>query len=125
MKHLKNKIDAGAEYIVTQMFFDNAQYFEYLKKCKEQNINVPIIPGLKPLTTRKQIANIPRTFSVSFPEALANELEKCTTDEAVTQVGREWSIQQSKELLKFGVPVLHFYTMSNAGPVTNIMKALV
>jgi methylenetetrahydrofolate reductase (NADPH) len=125
LKYLKAKVDAGAHYIVTQLFYDNQKYFEFVKGCREHGITVPIVPGLKPLTTRKQISTIPRVFSVSFPEALSNELEKCETDESVSTVGRDWMVQQCRELIKFGVPVLHFYTMSSAAPVQAIMKKLV
>ena len=125
LKYLKAKVDAGADYIVTQLFYDNTKYFEFVNACREAGINVPIIPGLKPLTNRKQILTIPRVFAVSFPELLANELQKCETDEAVAAVSKEWMVNQCKELIKFGVPVLHFYTMSNAGPVLNIMNELV
>lgn len=124
LRYLKAKVDAGAHYIVTQLFYDNAKFFEFVKCCRDIGIAVPIVPGLKPLTTRKQIASIPRTFNVSFPDDLANELEKCETDEAVAGVGREWSVQQSKELIKNGFNALHFYTMSNPKPVQTIVKEL-
>lgn len=114
MKHLKAKIDAGSEYIVTQMFFDNAQYFEYLKKCKEQNITVPIIPGLKIITTKKQATVLPKIFKIDVPQALLEEIEKCKTDADVKEVGIEWCIQQSKELIKAGAPCLHYYTMGTS-----------
>ena len=114
MKHLKAKIDAGSEYIVSQMFFDNAQYFEYLKKCKEQNINVPIIPGLKIITTKKQATVLPKIFKIDVPQGLLEEIEKCKTDAEVKEVGIEWCIQQSKELIKAGAPCLHYYTMGSS-----------
>ncbi|HZG00640.1 MAG TPA: methylenetetrahydrofolate reductase, partial [Chitinophagales bacterium] len=124
LRYLKAKVDAGAHYIVTQLFYDNKKFFEFVKCCREIGITVPIVPGLKPLTTRKQIASIPRTFNVSFPDALANELEKCETDEAVAKVGREWSVYQSKELMANGFNALHFYTMSNPKPVHAIVSEL-
>lgn len=124
IRYLKSKVDAGAHYIVTQLFYDNQKYFEFVKCCRDAGITVPIVPGLKPLTTRKQIASIPRTFSVSFPDALTNELEKCQTDADVAKVGNEWMVQQSKELVKGGANALHYYTMSNAAPVYNIVKEL-
>lgn len=114
MRYLKNKIDGGAEYIVTQMFFDNAQYFEYLKKCKEQNINVPVIPGLKIITTKKQATLLPKIFKIDVPQELLEEIEKCKTDAEVKEVGVEWCINQSKELIKAGVPCLHYYTMGTS-----------
>src|SRR5215216_6117133 len=95
---LKAKVDAGAEYVVTQMFFDNQKYFDFVKRCRETGITVPIIPGLKPITTKKQLTVIPRTFYVDLPSDLANEIIKCKSDEDVAQVGTEWLTQQSKEL---------------------------
>ena len=114
MRYLKAKIDAGSEYIVTQMFFDNAQYFEYLKKCKEQNIVVPIIPGLKIITTKKQATILPKIFKIDIPHELLMQIEKCKTDADVKEVGIEWCINQSKELISAGVPCLHYYTMGTS-----------
>lgn len=124
LKWLKAKIDAGAHYIVTQMFFDNKKFFEFVKSCREAGITVPIIPGLKPITGKKQIESLPRTFSIDIPVELHREFEKCVKDEDFTKVGVEWCISQSKELMKAGVPVLHYYTMSNSAHVVNIMKEL-
>jgi methylenetetrahydrofolate reductase (NADPH) len=114
MRYLKAKIDAGSEYIVTQMFFDNAQYFEFLKKCKEQNIVVPIIPGLKIITTKKQATILPKIFKIDIPHELLMQIEKCKTDAEVKEVGIEWCINQSKELISAGVPCLHYYTMGTS-----------
>ena len=114
MRYLKAKIEAGSEYIVTQMFFDNAQYFEYLKKCKEQNIVVPIIPGLKIITTKKQATILPKIFKIDIPHELLMQIEKCKTDADVKEVGIEWCINQSKELISAGVPCLHYYTMGTS-----------
>jgi methylenetetrahydrofolate reductase (NADPH) len=114
LKYLKSKIDAGGEYIVTQMFFDNSKFFEFVSKCRENGINVPIIPGLKPITTKKQCSTLPKIFHVDLPEDLADEIEKCKTDKEVKQLGIEWCINQSKELKESGVPCLHYYTMGNA-----------
>jgi methylenetetrahydrofolate reductase (NADPH) len=111
MRWLKQKIENGADYIVTQMFFNNEKFFEFENKCKEQGINVPIIPGIKPLTTKKQLTILPKIFHIDIPEALVNEVEKCKDDKAVKQVGIEWAIQQSKELKEAKTPVLHYYTM--------------
>lgn len=111
MRWLKQKIDSGADYIVTQMFFNNEKFFEFEKKCKEQSIHVPIIPGIKPLTTKKQLTILPKIFHIDIPEALVNEVEKCKDDKAVKQVGIEWAIQQSIELKQAKTPVLHYYTM--------------
>ena len=114
LKFLKTKIEAGGEYIVTQMFFDNKKYFEFVEKCREADINVPIIPGLKPVTSIKQCSTLPKIFHVDIPEELADAVEKCKTDKDVREVGIEWCIEQSKELKKAGVPCLHYYTMGNA-----------
>ena len=111
LRWLKQKIDNGADYIVTQMFFDNKKYFSFLEHCKTMGIDKPIIPGLKPLTTKKQLTVLSSLFHIDFPEELVLEVEKCKDDKAVKQVGIEWSIQQSLELKKAGTPVLHYYTM--------------
>lgn len=124
LKYLKHKIDLGAEYIVTQMFFDNEKYFEFVEKCRDVGINVPIIPGLKPITGPKQINIIPRTFHVDLPENLVEELENCKSPEAVKQVGIEWCIEQCKGLMKKGVPVLHFYSMGKSDPIKQIASQL-
>lgn len=124
MKYLKMKVDAGADYIVTQMFFDNKKYFEFVEKCREIGITVPIIPGIKPLTKKAQITSLPRGFHIDIPEALINEIEKCKNDEQAKQAGIEWGIQQCKELIEYGVPCLHFYTMGNGDPTKAIAKAV-
>lgn len=111
MRYLKAKVDAGAEYIVTQMFFDNAKYFEFVDKCRANDIHVPIIPGLKPLTSKKQLTVIPRIFHVDLPTDLINDMHKSKTDVESEQVGMNWLVHQSKELKKAGVPVLHYYTL--------------
>lgn len=111
LKYLKAKVDAGAEYIVTQMFFDNARYFQYVDLCRQNGINVPIIPGLKILSSRKQITTLPKIFHIDIPQPFYEELEKCKDDREVKQVGIKWCIQQCKELVKANVPCLHFYTM--------------
>jgi len=124
LKHLKDKIDAGAEYIVTQMFFDNTKYFEFVDKCREIGITVPIIPGLKPITTLNHIKFLPKTFAISFPDDLARELEKCKDSAAVKEVGVEWAIQQSKELMNAKVPSLHYYTMGRSNVTQQIASAI-
>lgn len=121
---LKKKIEAGASYIVTQMFFDNQKYFDFVKICRERGIDVPIIPGLKPLSTQGQMASLPKTFNVDLPESLVKEVIKCKDNKAVRQVGVEWAIHQSKQLLEFGVPVLHFYTMGKSDNIRQIAKAV-
>lgn len=122
LKQLKEKVDKGAEYIVTQMFFDNKKYFDFVDKVREVGIEVPIIPGIKPITTLGQITMLPRTFFLDLPDDLMDELEKCKTNEEVKEVGIEWAIQQSRELIDAGVPSLHFYTMSKADATYKIAK---
>ncbi|TWW02488.1 methylenetetrahydrofolate reductase [Chitinophaga pinensis] len=111
MSYLKKKVENGADYIVTQMFFDNQKFIDFVGKCREAGITVPIIPGLKPITTRKQLTILPRTFHVDIPTDLSTEILKCKTDKEVEEVGTEWLIKQSRELKQFGVPVLHYYTL--------------
>lgn len=125
LQKLKEKVDAGAEYIMTQMFFDNQKFIEFVKSCKSIGINVPIIPGLKPLTNKKQLSVLPRIFHVDIPSDLSNAIMKCKTDADCEQVGTEWLIQQSKELKAFGVPVLHYYTLGKPKVVWNVVKELV
>lgn len=125
LNHLKAKVDAGAEYIVTQMFFDNSKFFEFVRKCRECGIEVPIIPGLKPITSKKQLSVIPRTFYVDIPNDLSVEIMKCKTDVEVEGVGTEWLLQQSKELKEYGVPVLHYYTLGKPKVIWNVVKELV
>lgn len=122
LKHLKDKVDAGAEFIMTQMFFDNQKFFAFVKSCKEMGINIPIIPGLKPITTKKQLTVLPRIFHVDIPTELINAVMKCKTDAEVEQVGTDWLIQQSKELKEFGVPVLHYYTLGKPKVIRNVVK---
>ena len=120
LRHLKEKVDAGAEYIVTQMFYDNRKYFDYVKKCREAGITVPIIPGIKVLTSKNQASILPKTFYIDIPEELLEAVENCKDDTAAKEAGIEWCIEQSKELIKFGAPVLHFYTMGSAEPVRRV-----
>ncbi len=122
LKWLKHKVDCGAEYIVTQMFFDNKKYFEFVEKCRAMGITVPIIPGLKPLGAKSQLTGLPKKFYIDIPEALAEEVEKCKDEKAVKRVGIEWAIQQSKELKAAGVPCLHYYTMSRSEATTEIAR---
>lgn len=121
---LKQKIDAGAEYIVTQMFFNNQKYFEFVEACKKAGINVPIIPGIKPIKTLNHISFLPRFFHIDYPEDLAKALMTCKTNKDVEQVGVEWGIQQAKELKDAGVPCIHFYTMSNSSSTYSIAKEI-
>jgi methylenetetrahydrofolate reductase (NADPH) len=124
LKHLKEKVDAGAEYIVTQMFFDNKKYFEFVKNCKESGINVPIIPGLKMITQKKQLNSLPKIFHMDIPIDLYKEIEKCKDDKQVKEVGINWAIQQSKELIKGGVPCMHFYTMGTSDTTRRVAKEI-
>jgi methylenetetrahydrofolate reductase (NADPH) len=125
LKYLKAKVDAGADYVTTQMFFDNKKYFDFVKACKETGIDIPIIPGLKPITSKKQLSVLPRTFHVDIPTDLSNEILKCKTDADVEVVGAEWLLMQSKELKKFGVPVLHYYTLGEPHVIVNTVKQIV
>jgi len=120
----KAKIDAGADYIVTQMFFDNQKYFDYVKACREAGINVPIVPGLKPLTKKYQLNSIPRIFHIDLPEELVKEMLKAKTPAERIEVGVEWSIHQSKELKEAGVPCLHYYTMGDSNTIRSIAEAV-
>lgn len=119
LQYLKSKIEAGAEYIVTQLFYDNKKYFDFVNNCRKVGINVPIIPGLKPISGKKQLLTLPQTFNLDIPEELVNKVNDCTNTQEVRQVGIDWSIKQCKELIEFGVPVLHFFTM---GKTDNIEK---
>lgn len=119
---LKAKIDAGADYIVTQMFFDNKHYFKFVEDCRELGINVPIIPGLKPLTKTYQLSAIPRIFHIDLPSELARAIAKAKTEESRTQIGMEWCVEQSKELKAAGVPSLHYYTMGDAPVIRKIAE---
>jgi methylenetetrahydrofolate reductase (NADPH) len=118
----KAKVDAGAQYIMTQMFFDNKKYFEYVEACRAMGITVPIIPGLKPITNQKQLTILPNIFFVDIPADLKNAMEAATSDEACEQVGTEWLIQQSKDLKAAGVPVLHYYTLGKPQVIKNVCK---
>jgi methylenetetrahydrofolate reductase (NADPH) len=123
-KYLKQKIDMGAEFIVTQMFFDNQKYVEFVRLCRENDINVPIIPGLKPITASKQLITLPKIFHIDLPEALSDAISDCKTEKDVKQLGIDWMIEQCKELIQLGAPVLHFYTMSNPEPTRKIAEAI-
>ncbi|MET0638231.1 MAG: methylenetetrahydrofolate reductase [NAD(P)H] [Chitinophagaceae bacterium] len=124
LDYLKAKVDGGADYIVTQMFFDNEKYYAFVRACREAGINVPIIPGLKPIYNRKQLNMLPKTFHIDLPADLSTEIQKCKTDEDVELVGQEWLLMQSRDLKKNGVPVLHYYTLGKPHVVSNVVKAL-
>ncbi|QIE59249.1 methylenetetrahydrofolate reductase [NAD(P)H] [Rasiella rasia] len=121
---LKKKIEKGATYIVTQMFFDNAKYFQFVEKCRAAGITVPIIPGLKPIATKKQLNLIPHRFSVELPDSLIKEIIKCKDNRGVREVGIEWCIAQSKELLAKGAPILHYYSMGKSDNIRTIASAV-
>lgn len=121
IRRLKQKIDAGAEYVVTQMFFDNNKFYKFVEKCREAGINVPIIPGLKPLVTEPQLQGLADTFNINMPEELKSEIKKCNGDKAkIKETGLEWSISQAKDLMSHGVPAIHFYTMSRTENIAKI-----
>jgi methylenetetrahydrofolate reductase (NADPH) len=124
IEHLKAKVEAGADYIVTQLFFDNSKYFAFVDKCREAGINVPIIPGLKPLSTKRQLSILPQIFHVDIPDELAIQAIKCKDNAQVKQLGIEWCIQQSKELKAAGVPVLHYYSMGKSANIKEIASAV-
>jgi methylenetetrahydrofolate reductase (NADPH) len=125
MAYLKEKVDNGAEYIMTQMFFDNQKYFDFVKSCRDNGIHVPIIPGLKPLTSKKQLSILPKIFHVDIPAELSTAIMKAKSDLEVEAIGIDWLVQQSKDLKKFGVPVLHYYTLGKSKIIWNVVKELV
>ena len=125
LKRLKEKVDAGADYVVTQMFFDNKKFFKFVDAARAAGINVPIIPGLKPISTLKHLQLLPQTFKVDLPEPLIEAVSSCRDNKAVRQVGIEWCIEQSKELLKANVPVLHYYSMGKSDNIKAVFSALI
>ena len=124
LKYLKQKVDAGADYIVTQMFFDNKKYFDFVLKCREIGIDVPIIPGLKPITSLSDLALLPKVFNIDIPHDLVKEVSKCKSNQEAFQVGIEWGIEQSKGLIKFGVPALHYFTIGISDNIKAIAKEI-
>ncbi len=120
----KEKVDAGADYIMTQMFFNNQKFLDYVQACRDMGITVPIIPGLKSITNKKQLTILPRIFHVDIPTDLSNAINKCKTDAECEQVGTEWLIQQSKELKAAGVPVLHYYTLGKPKVIRDVVSAV-
>jgi methylenetetrahydrofolate reductase (NADPH) len=122
LNFLKRKVDGGADYIVTQMFFNNKKYFDFIQHLKTMGISTPVIPGIKPLTTKKQLSILPKIFHIDIPQELVEAVEKCKDDKQVKQVGIEWAIQQSKELKAANVPVLHYYTMGLSETTKAIAK---
>jgi methylenetetrahydrofolate reductase (NADPH) len=124
MQYLKQKVDAGADYIVTQMFFDNQKYYDFVEKCRSMGINVPIIPGIKPIAVKNQLTVLPKIFRIDLPQQLATELAKCKNNDDAQRVGTEWAIFQAKDLVKHNVPSLHVYTYGLTDNVKEIMKAV-
>lgn len=122
--YLKRKIDMGADYVTTQMFFENQHYYNYVKRCRENGITVPILPGLKPITNKRQLSMIPSIFNVEVPVDLYTEMMKAKTEEACDQVGTEWLLAQCRDLLKNNAPVLHFYTLGKPNVIYNVLKQL-
>lgn len=124
LRILKQKQDLGAQYAVTQLFYDNRNYFRFVENARKAGITIPIIPGIKPLAKMSQLNVVPKTFHVDIPKELADEASKLKTDEEVAQLGIEWGISQCRELLKAGVPSLHFYTVSAVNSINEILKQL-
>ena len=122
LDHLKEKVDAGCEYLTTQMFFDNEKYYAFVDRCRAEGITVPIIPGIKPIVFKNQLTVLPKIFRSDIPEPFATELRKCKTDDEAKAVGVEWCIQQCKDLIAHGVPSLHFYTMMATDSVYKVAK---
>lgn len=122
LQRLKEKVDAGADYVVTQMFFDNQKYFDFVKEARAIGINVPIIPGIKPVAVQRHLTILPKVFSLDMPEDLVSAMEACKDNKAIRQVGIEWAIQQSKELIEAGVPVVHYYSMGKSSNIQAIAK---
>jgi methylenetetrahydrofolate reductase (NADPH) len=122
--HLKAKVDAGADYIVTQMFFDNQKYYDFVARCRAIGITVPIIPGIKPLSLVNQITVLPKLFSIDIPEAFAKEVRKCKSNDEAREVGTAWAIEQSRDLIAHNVPCLHIYTYGLSDNTRQIAKAV-
>ena len=122
--YLKQKVEAGAEYAVTQMFFDNRRYLEFVKRVREEGIHIPIIPGIKPFSKLSQLSVIPKTFKVDLPMELAAEAVKCKDDSQAKQLGIEWCIHQCRELMAQGVPSLHFYTVGAVDSVKQVAEKI-
>jgi methylenetetrahydrofolate reductase (NADPH) len=121
---LKQKVDNGAEYVITQMFFDNQKYYDFVKLCRESGINVPIVPGIKPITLQNQLTVLPKIFSTELPEELVSALTKCKSNEEATQVGAEWCTMQAKDLAANGVPNIHLYSMMSTKSCAAVAKAV-
>ncbi len=123
LENLKLKVEAGASYIVTQMFFDNEKYFRFRDMCRDAGIDVPVIPGIKPISALNDIKMLPQTFHIDLPNDLVKEAEKCSTDEEIREVGVEWTTMQSRELISRGAPGIHYYTLGRSDNIARIVKA--
>ena len=119
---LKAKVDAGGEYVVTQLFYDNSKFFDFVRRCREAGIKVPIIPGIKPLSTMAQLDVLPKVFATEIPEDLERAARKCKNNDEVKQVGIEWATMQADEMKRAGLPIIHFYTMGRTENVARIVK---
>lgn len=124
IRRLKQKIDAGAHYVVTQLFYDNQKFFSFVDACRAEGIDVPIVPGIKPIESLRHITFLPKFFNIDLPPDLTDQLEKCKSNDEVKKVGEEWAIQQSKELVEYGSPCIHYYTMGKSRTVRNIAGAV-
>jgi methylenetetrahydrofolate reductase (NADPH) len=124
MHYLKKKVEHGAEYITTQMFFNNDKFFEFEQCCRKNGITVPIIPGLKPITTKRQLTVLPHIFHIDIPSELSESIIACKKDEDVAKIGKEWLISQCKSLKAHGVPALHFYTMGRTHIMYEVVKGI-
>jgi methylenetetrahydrofolate reductase (NADPH) len=122
LRRLKEKVDAGAKYVVTQMFFDNKKYFAFVEAARAMGIEVPIIPGIKPIAVNRHLSILPQVFKLDLPDVLVSEVEKCKDNKEVRQVGIDWAIEQSKELIAAGVPVLHYYSMGKSDNIKAIAR---
>ena len=122
LRRLKEKVDAGAHYVVTQMFFDNKKYFDFVDKARDLGIKVPIIPGIKPISIKRHLQILPQVFKLDLPEELINAVEKCNDNKQVRQIGIEWAVQQTKELIAKGVPVVHYYSMGKSDNIKAIAQ---
>ena len=124
IQNLKRKVEAGADYVITQMFFDNGQFYQFVDRCRAAGITVPIIPGLKPISSQRQIDLLPRSFHIDIPQDLVSELQKTRTADEAYQVGIDWCVAQSRDLLQHGVPAIHYYTMAKTDNVRKIVKSV-
>ena len=124
LKYLKQKVEAGAEYIVTQLFYDNQKFKAFVELCRNEGITVPILPGIKPISNKKQVLTLPKFFHIDLPDELVDAIENCKDDDEVRQVGINWAIQQSNDLINYGVPCIHYYTMGKSLAVREVVKAV-